>query len=114
MKESTIGFNVTLDKDNVPEKIQWHATDNPAGEISTTTKAVSIALWDDAEKHSLRIDLWTKDMPVDEMKRFYVECIAGLADSVIRSTNDETMGGLIHNFCEQLVEYIKKNEEPGS
>ncbi len=110
MKESRILFNVALDKDSIPEKIHWQATDNPAGEDPTETKAVSIALWDQAEKHSLRIDLWTKDMPADEMKRFYIECIAGMGDSIKRSTNDEPMADMVYNFCDTLVEYLKKTE----
>jgi gliding motility-associated protein GldC len=32
-----------------------------------------LALWDQSYKNTLRIDLWTKDMPVDEMKRFFTK-----------------------------------------
>jgi gliding motility-associated protein GldC len=69
MTKSKIIFDVELDKDHVPEKISWSATDNPQGVVPTETKAVSISLWDQLQKQSLRIDLWAKDMPVDEMKR---------------------------------------------
>jgi gliding motility-associated protein GldC len=72
---------------------------------------VSISLWDQAQKQSLRIDLWAKDMPVDEMKKFYIESLAGLGDSVKRSTGDEGMSQKIHDLCGQLVEYIKKTQD---
>lgn len=111
MTKSKIVFDVELDKDHVPEKISWSATDNPQGEVATETKAVSISLWDQAQKQSLRIDLWAKDMPVDEMRRFYIESLAGIGDSVKRSTGDEGMAQKIHELCEQLVEYIKKNQD---
>jgi gliding motility-associated protein GldC len=111
MTKSKIVFDVELDKDHVPEKISWSATDNPQGEVATETKAVSISLWDQAQKQSLRIDLWAKDMPVDEMKRFYIESLAGIGDSVKRSTGDEGMAQKIHELCEQLVEYIKNTED---
>jgi len=111
MSTSQIIFDITLDKDNVPEKISWKATDNPQGETSTETKAVSIALWDQKEKHSLRIDLWSKDMPVDEMKKFYIECIAGLGDGIKRSTNDDEMAHQIHELCNRLVDHVKKTAE---
>jgi gliding motility-associated protein GldC len=111
MTKSKIVFDVELDKDHVPEKISWSATDNPQGEVATETKAVSISLWDQTQKQSLRIDLWSKDMPVDEMKRFYIESLAGIGDSVKRSTGDEGMAQKIHELCEQLVEYIKNTED---
>jgi gliding motility-associated protein GldC len=111
MKKSQIIFDVALDKDHVPEKITWNATDNPQGTTPNETKAVSISLWDQKEHHSLRIDLWAKDMPVDEMKRFYIESLAGIGDSVKRSTGDEGMSQKIHDLCETLVEYLKKNKE---
>jgi len=111
MSKSQIVFDVELDKDNVPEKISWSATDDPEGEKAAETKAVSISLWDQVQKHSLRIDLWAKDMPVDEMKRFYIESLAGIGDSVKRSTGDEGMSQKIHELCEVLVEYVKKSQE---
>jgi hypothetical protein len=30
-----------------------------------------LSVWDSKEKESMRIDLWTKEMPVDEMKIFF-------------------------------------------
>jgi len=50
------------------------------------TKAISINLWDDQQKNTMRIDLWAKDMPVDDMKRFYIDCVGGLSQSVLSST----------------------------
>jgi hypothetical protein len=50
-------------------------------------------------------------MPVDEMKKFYIECLAGLGDSVKRSTGDDAMAQKIHSLCETLVEDVK-NAEP--
>ena len=111
MSNSKITFNVTLDNDHVPEKITWSATDNPQGTAPTETKAVSIALWDQNEKHSLRIDLWAKDMPVDEMKKFYIECLAGLGDSIKRSTDDDEMAHEIHELCERLVDHVKNSNK---
>lgn len=110
MSNSKITFDVELDQDNVPIKINWSATDNPQGDKAKETKAVSIALWDHAEKQSLRIDLWAKDMPVDEMKKFYIECLAGLGDSIKRSTDDDEMAHQIHALCEKLVEDVKNSE----
>ena len=71
MKKSEIHFDIQLDDNNIPDDITWNATDKPGD--ADHTKAISIAVWDDAEKNTMRLDLWTKDMPVHEMKKFYID-----------------------------------------
>ena len=66
---SKIEIKVELDNNKVPEKIRWTASD---GNINNQeTKATFLSVWDSKNKESLRIDLWTKDMPLDEMKLFF-------------------------------------------
>lgn len=107
MKKSTINFTVELDENNIPDRILWDATDKPdPGE--SVTKAISVALWDHSQKNTLRIDLWSKDMPVDEMKRFYIDCIGGLAQSALTATGDEHIANEINSLCDRLVQHLKK------
>ena len=73
MKESEIKFKVFLDDENIPEKLEWDADEKEKRGYSET-KSISVSLWDSEQKNTLRIDLWTKDMPLDEMKRFYIDC----------------------------------------
>lgn len=108
MKKSTISFTVQLDNNNVPEKILWDATDKPEQGVSET-KSISIALWDHLQKNTLRIDLWAKDMPVEEMKRFYIDCLGGLAQSMLSATGDEVMASETNALCEKLVEHLRKD-----
>jgi gliding motility-associated protein GldC len=107
MKQSTIRLEIDLDNNNVPEKIRWDATDKPEPGASET-KSISLALWDHEQKNTLRIDLWAKDMPVDDMKRFYVDCIGGLSQSVLSATGDEYMSVEMRNLCDKLVAHLKK------
>ena len=90
MKKSEIKFVVTLDKENIPEKIEWMAEDSLNPDLSDT-KSISISLWDEKKKHTLGIDLWTKEMNTDDMKRFYIDCLGGLSQSILNSTGDEFM-----------------------
>lgn len=113
MRNSEINFNIQLDNENVPERITWNATDKDGNEL-TETKAISIALWDDVTKNTLRIDLWTKDMPVDEMKRFYIDCLGGLAQSALSATGDEYMSREMNSLCEKLVKHLEKELRTGS
>lgn len=106
MKKSAIEFSILLDDNNVPERITWDATDKPA-DTPAETKSISVSLWDSKQKNTMRIDLWTKDMPVDEMKRFYIENIGGIAQSVLTSTGDEQMANEINALCDRLVELVR-------
>jgi gliding motility-associated protein GldC len=109
MKKSEINFSIELDNNNVPEKIQWDATDKPDPGL-TETKSISVALWDHKQKNTLRIDLWTKDMPVNEMKRFYIECLGGIAQSSLSATGDEFMASEINALCDRLVEHVRNEK----
>lgn len=110
MKKSTINFSIELDSKNVPERILWDATDKPE-DTPSETKSISVSLWDDKQKNTMRIDLWTKDMPVDEMKRFYIECVGGIAQSVLSSTGDERMAEEINALCDRLVELVRQESK---
>ncbi len=89
MKTSEINFKVTVDENNLPHSIQWNAPDT--GEASEC-KSLMIALWDAKENNTLRIDLWTKDMMVDEMKKFFHQNVMTLTDTYIRATGDDVTG----------------------
>jgi gliding motility-associated protein GldC len=107
MRESEIKFKVQLDDDSIPEKIYWDADDkNDPG--YNETKSISVAIWDHEKKSTLRIDLWDKEMPVDEMKRFYVDCLGGISQTILNSTGDQYISAEINSLCERLVEHIKR------
>jgi gliding motility-associated protein GldC len=99
MKTSEIKFKVTVDDDFLPVHIDWEAQD--AGEKSES-KSVMIALWDAKENNTLRIDLWTKDMSVDEMKKFYHQNIMTLTDTYLRATSDEETSAEMRKFMAEL------------
>ena len=48
---------------------------------------VILALWEKDAANTARIDLWTKDMQVDEMKQFVHQTILTLADSFQKANN---------------------------
>ena len=108
MKKSTIQFTIQLDSNNVPEKIEWDATDKPESGLSET-KAITISLWDHQQKNTMRIDLWAKDMPVEDMKRFYIDCVGGLSQSVLSATGDEFMANEMTVLCDRLARYLKES-----
>jgi len=106
MSKSSIHFDIILDKNNLPDKIKWNATDNPGGNDPEETKALNISLWDPEQKHTMRIDLWTKDMPVDEMKKYYVDIIGGMSQSILNATGDTFMSEEIKQLADKLVQHL--------
>ena len=47
-------------------------------------------------------------MPVDDMKRFYVDCLGGLSQSLLNATGDEYMSAEINAMCDKLVKHIQE------
>ncbi|MBI5373393.1 MAG: gliding motility protein GldC [Sphingobacteriales bacterium] len=86
MNKSTITIEVETDEGRVPAGITWRATDTGA-EDTQKAKAMMISFWDGAEKAALRIDLWTKDMMVDEMADFFYQTLMTMADTWGRATH---------------------------
>ncbi|MEQ1741183.1 MAG: gliding motility protein GldC [Candidatus Nitrotoga sp.] len=101
MKKSEIKFTITLDDKKVPEKIEWSATEI---QEQTATNAIMIALWDAREKNTLRIDLWTKNMMKEEMKKFYHQSLLFMADNFERATGDVEASQAMRNFAQSMGE----------
>lgn len=95
-----------LDAHQVPEQILWQATDNTA-EMMQRAKAMSIAFWDGADKTAMRIDLWTKDMMVDEMGDFFYQMIMTMADTFKRATQKEELSTEMKEFAKQFHKKFK-------
>ena len=102
MKTSTITVDVQLNDDKVPEAILWKASDSTI-ENAQKAKAMMLSFWDGAEKTALRIDLWTKEMLVDDMKRFFYENMMTMAETYQRATNDSTMSREIKKFADHFA-----------
>lgn len=105
MKTSKIELNILLDQQNIPETISWNASDSPTGKPENT-KAIALAIWDNQNHTTMKIDLWTKDMPVDEMKLFYIETIGGMSETLRSATSDEYMYSEIKILCEKLMQHM--------
>jgi gliding motility-associated protein GldC len=104
-KKSEINIEVILDENRVPEEIYWSADD---GNIyKEEAKAMLLSIWDSKKKETLRIDLWTKDMTVDEMKKFFHQTLVAMSDSFNRATQDEKMTDTMKDFCDYFAEKME-------
>ncbi|HRO98873.1 MAG TPA: gliding motility protein GldC [Flavobacteriales bacterium] len=103
MRTSEIRLTVQLDENNVPERIGWEAED---GGAKSASKAVLLSLWDEQEKNTLRIDLWTKEMTVEEMKAFFHQNILTMADTFERATGEGKMAAQMRDFAAYFAEHM--------
>ena len=103
-KKSKIEILVELDENKIPEKMYWSAND--AGIKNSETKAAFLSVWDSDRKESLRIDLWTKDMPIDEMKIFFYQILISMSSTFNRATQDEKMTKTMLDFCDYFAEKL--------
>lgn len=101
-----INIEVELDEKNVPENIKWSATDLD-GYDEASCRAMLLSLWDHNRKDTLRLDLWTQKMTVDEMKIFFHQTLVTMADTLEKSINDPRISGDMRDFCDYFAERME-------
>lgn len=102
---SEIKLTVGLDENRVPETLTWSAEDG--GIQNEDAKAMMLSVWDSKNRESLKIDLWTKEMPVDEMKIFFHQTLVTMADTFMKATQDEKMTATMKDFCDYFAEKLE-------
>jgi len=102
---SEISLKIILDENRIPEKLSWSAQDG--GIVDEEAKAMLLSVWDSKNKESLKIDLWTKDMPLDEMKVFFHQTLLSLSDTFMKATQDEKMTATMKDFCAYFAEKLE-------
>jgi gliding motility-associated protein GldC len=91
-----IKFDIELDDNKIPEKMHWTAKDG--GIVNQETKAIMLSVWDAKSKESLRIDLWTKEMNVEEMNLFMFQTLATMADTFEKATGNKELSDEMRDF----------------
>jgi gliding motility-associated protein GldC len=106
MKTAEIKVTVELDDNNVPENILWESTDSDNKE-AVPVRSMMLALWDHNYKNALRIDLWTKDMSVDEMKIFFFQTLMTMGDSFLRATGETNIIEDLRDYCDHFADKMQ-------
>lgn len=106
MQKKEINITVELDEQNIPTNIIWKA-DDMQGKSEAQCRAMLLSLWDAKQKDTLKLDLWTKDMTVDEMKIFFHQTLVTMASTLQNATNDERIAGDMMDFCNYFAEKME-------
>lgn len=109
MRTSTISINVELDNDKVPSQISWKASDSTIDQLQQA-RAMMLAFWDGTDKSALRIDLWTKEMMVDEMADFFYQTLMTMADTYNRATQHQELVDDMKQFAKDFYNKFKAQQ----
>jgi gliding motility-associated protein GldC len=109
MNQSTITIDVVLDNDKVPEQINWKASDSTA-DAAQQSRAMMLSFWDGADKTAMRIDLWTKEMMVDEMADFFYQTMMTMADTFHRATRNAELVGDMKDFAKEFYKKFRDQQ----
>jgi len=95
-KKTELNITVELDENNLPVSMNWSSSDNDQKGIC---KAIFLSLWDEKEKNSMHLHLWTKEMMLDEMKQFMHQTLLAESDTIKRAIGDEKLAASLYDFA---------------
>ncbi len=104
-RTAEINVTVELDGDNLPTSIQWQATEGQ-GDGPMPCQTMLLSLWDSEQKTAAAIDLWTKDMTIDDMNMHFYQVFHKLAETYLRATKNAAVAQRIHEFGEGFGEAL--------
>ncbi len=101
-KQSEIKIKVDLNANNLPIQINWSASDG--GIENQSASAFLLSIWNPSEKNTMKIDLWTKDMTIEEMKQFFHQSLLTMADSFEKATREHLISEDLRDYCYHFAE----------
>jgi len=101
-----IKITVELDEDSIPTAIDWNASDKQGDELAQC-RAMLLSMWDHQKKDTLRLDLWTKEMTIDEMKIFFHQTLVTMADTLQNATNEDEMAEDMRDFTAYFADKME-------
>lgn len=97
VKTSTISIKVGLNENNLPIGMKWSAADGDVEEAPA--KAMLLSLWDPRDNNTMKIDLWTNEMSIEEMKQFFHQTLLTMADSFEKATGESLISEDLRDYC---------------
>ena len=96
-KNSEIKINVGLNANDLPLRMHWLAEDS--NKETQEASAFLLSIWDKKEKNTLKIDLWTNEMTVEEMKQFFHQTLLTMSDTFEKATGEHLMAEDLRDYC---------------
>ena len=100
IRKAKINIEVGLNENNVAETISWLASDYGADFVDA--KAMMLSMWDGGKNETLSIDMWTKDMTVEEMNFFIFQTLVKMKQLIKKSTGEEKLALEMESFIRKV------------
>ena len=97
VKKSEIKVNIGLNENKLPLEMKWTASDGNI--VDQEAKAMFLSLWNPNEKNTMKIDLWTKDLTIDDMKKFFHQTLLTMADTFENATGEKNISEDLRDYC---------------
>ncbi len=104
-RTAEIKLTVDLDNADLPTRIEWQASEGQEGG-PISCESMMLSVWDSENKTTAAIDLWIKDITIEDLILYFYQVIHKMADTYLRATKSEDMANLIHEFGEQFGEKL--------
>ena len=105
VKTSEIKINVGVNENNVPLRMMWNASDGNIENVEA--KALLFSVWDPKTKNTLKIDLWTDEMSIEEMKQFFHQTLVTMADTFEKATGETKICEDLRDYCYHFAEKME-------
>ncbi len=104
-KQSKITVDIALNENHLPLQMSWSATDG--GVDKSPANAMFLSFWNPEEKNTMKIDLWVKDMSVEEMKQFFHQTLLTMADTFEKATGENLIMEDLRDYCHHFAEKME-------
>jgi gliding motility-associated protein GldC len=101
-RRTSINVQVGLNENNLPLEMHWNAEDS--GDKNIPASAMMLSLWNPEEKNTMKIDLWVKDMSIEEMKQFFHQTLLTMADTFEKATGETLITEDLRDYCYHFAE----------
>ena len=101
-KRSSITVQIGLNENNLPLEMHWTADDGVI--TNAPAKAMMLSLWNPEDNNTMKIDLWTKDMSIEEMKQFFHQTLLTMADTFEKATGETLITEDLRDYCYHFAE----------
>lgn len=105
-KKTNIDIHIHLDEKNIPEKIFWDSKDGNI--FNKTCKAFILSIWNNNREETSTIELWIKNMPVEEINKFFYQTFFSIGNAYERATSNKIISQEIKNFGDKFFQKVKK------
>jgi len=99
--KKSINIDIALGDEAMPKDIEW-STEGSGDPQSA--KAMLISFFDKESRDTLKIDLWTTEMQIQEMDRFFYQTLRGMADTYFKATKNQQLASDMQKFVQYFGE----------